>query len=283
MSSRRTLATWAARSAEALALSAANELVAASRLPADGDPADRARTMVLPISGGQILLTLSELPPCLNLNALGNPEADGGTTISAALSILLEDAGVPGNEAARLVATLADWIDIDSAERAGGAEDAVYLSREGGFRTGNQPLGSFHELAPLPGFTPELRKAMSSGTCILPDRKQPALNVNALSFDTAPVLRAASKGSISLAQARRFIDARPAAGWASVQQVREYALGTGSMGPDFAQLPFSVQGALFQGEGRAQLDTGDWTFRFLLDTDADGTLKIVWRTFGSAG
>ncbi len=283
LSSRRTLATWASRSAEALALSSANELVAASRLPADGNLADRAQTMVLPIGGGQIQLTLSELPPCLNLNALGNSEGDAGTAISDALNILLEDAGVRSNEAAGLVATLADWIDRDSAMRAGGAEDAAYLSREDGFRTGNQPLGSFHELAPLSGFTPELRRAISSGTCLLPNRKQPALNANALSYASAPVLRAASKGSISLTQARRFIEARPATGWASVQQVRDYALGAGSMGPDFAQLPFSVQGTLFQGEGRARLDSGEWTFRFLLDADSDGAAKIVWRTFGTSG
>ncbi len=280
LSSRRTLAAWAARSAEAMALSSTTELIKSSGIPANGDISERAHTLVLPIDGGQIRLTLHELPPCLNLNALGDPDEDGSTAVTTALVVLLEDIGISRSEATRLLAILADWIDADSAERRGGAEDYFYLSQDVGFRSGNQPLIGFHELAPLPGFTPELRKVMSAGTCILPDPNQPALNVNALSFETAHVLRAATKGSISIAQARRFIEARPASGWRSVQQVLDYASGMDSMGQDFAQLPISVQGTFFTGEGSVALDAGEWSFRFLLDASAAGAPKIVWRSFG---
>lgn len=282
LGSRKALATWAARSAEALALSSANELIAASRIPAGNVDTERAQTVVLPINGGNIRLTLKELPPCLNLNALDNIDDGGPAKAADAITILLEDLGISAQETAHLRAVLADWIDADSVEQPGGAEDGAYLSAGLGFRAGNQALRSLQELAPLPGFTPELRVALSTGTCVLPLEKQPAINVNALSFETAHVLRAAAGGTVSLAQARRFIDARPASGWKDVQQVSDFASRSGTLDPVFSQVPIAVQGTYFTGEGVVTLDTGDWRFRFLLDVGADGAPTIVWRSFGSA-
>ena len=113
LSARRTAALWAARSAEAAALAGAADLVAASRLPAGSGDTGREQTLVLPVESGQIILTLRELPPCLNLNALANSDETTRAPQAAAFAVLLEDIGVPRSDAAALAATLGDWIDAD--------------------------------------------------------------------------------------------------------------------------------------------------------------------------
>jgi len=283
LSSRRTLALWSARSAEAVALASAAELAAASRLPpAMSGSAPGATTLALPLDGGQIVLTLAPLPPCLNLNALGNDDADLRAQTVRNLEILLGDLGVPDRDAGALVAGLADWIDADTIERPAGGEDAAYLSGSGAFRAGNQPILSHAELAPIPGFTPGLRHALSGLTCTLGNAESPGLNLNALTYETAPVLRAATGGRLSLAEARRLIEARPAAGWPDVQAIRTAAARQSGAGEALAGLPLAVRSDHFVGHGSVQLDAGSWPFRFLIHAPEGAPPEIIWRTFGSA-
>ncbi|WP_291196820.1 type II secretion system minor pseudopilin GspK [Hyphomonas sp.] len=283
LSARRTSALWAARSAEAAALAGAADLVAASRLPASSGDTGREQTLVLPVESGQIILTLRELPPCLNLNALAKPEEALRAPQAAALAVLLEDIGVPLSDAAALAATLGDWIDADQIPQPGGGEDAAYLASSSGTRTAGQPLRSPAELAPVPGYTPELIQAISPFTCTVPLTDGLRVNVNALTAENASVLRAATRGALSAADARRFIEARPASGWNSVQDVAEFAQGRQAYAQVFAEVPLAVRGEYFTGEGSVELDAGRWPFRFILHAGADGAPRIVWRSFGDAG
>lgn len=280
LSSRRTIANWAARSAEAAALASVSDLINGSRLPASADTASRAQTFVLPVDGGQVVLELREQPPCLNLNALGSGDPDGLYRNAAAFHTLFEDLGVPERDAARLIATLADWIDPDDAERPDGAESNVYLTQSPGFRAANQSLQSASELGALAGFTPQLRKAMADFTCAVPGTEAAPLNLNAFTPDSARVLRAATLGALSQAEARRFIEARPVTGWSSLQDVRDFASGQPDLEAALSGLPLSVQGQYFIGAGEARFDAGSWSFRFILSAGPDQSPAIIWRTFG---
>jgi general secretion pathway protein K len=280
LSVRRTNALWAARSAEAVALASAASLAAASRLPAAETEA--AQTLALPLDGGQIVLTLSPLQPCFNLNSLGNEDPALRAQSLQNLEILLSDIGVPDSEAERISEMLADWIDADPVPLPLGGEDAVYLARTNGFRAANQPLLSPAELAALPGFTPELRRALEAFTCTLGDTDAARLNMNALTAETAPVLRAATGGRLSMANARRLIEDRPATGWADIQAVRTSAANLPGAGEALAGLPLDVRSDHFTGTGSVTLDAGSWRFRFLLQA-GDGAPPVVrWRTFGGA-
>jgi general secretion pathway protein K len=283
LGARRTSALWAARSAEAAALAGAADLVAASRLPAGSGDTGREQTLILPVESGKIILTLRELPPCFNLNALANPDETARAQQAAAFAVLLEDIGVPRSDAAALAATLGDWIDADQIAQPGGGEDASYLASTSGLRTSGQPVLSPGELAPVPGYTPELIQAIEASTCSVPYTDGLRINVNALTPDTAPVLRAATRGALSAAEARRFIESRPASGWNSVQDVAEFAQGRQGYAQALSEVPLAVRGEYFTGEGSIDLDAGRWPFRFLLYSGADGAPRIVWRSFGDAG
>ena len=282
LSARRSVAAWAARSAEAAALSSVKDLVNASRLPPASDGADRAQTVVLPVDGGQIVLTVQEQPPCYNLNALADADPVKRQQQSARLTLLLEELGVRGNDAEALIALIADWTDTDANQSPAGAEDGYYLSQQISFRAANQPLRSVNELVALPGFTPDLRTALAAFTCALPGTDLGPLNLNAFAEKDAPLLQAVTQGALSLAEARRFIEARPATGWGSLQAVQDYAAGRPALEQALSGLPLTVQGEYFTGTGDVQLDAGRWHFRFLLRADQASVGRIIWRTFGDA-
>lgn len=280
LSARRTEAIWAARSAESAALAAAADLVSASRLPAGSGDTGREHSLFLPTDAGQIILTLREMAPCFNLNALAGPDEAHRLQQAGAFQVLLQDIGVPPGDASALGATLGDWIDEDQVAQPGGGEDSDYLADPAGLRTAGQLLLSPAELAALPGFTPELREAIAEMTCVLPEAGAPDLNVNALTPETAPLLRSAVRGALSAAEARRFIESRPAAGWNSVQEVREFAEGRAGYAQAFAGVPLAVRGEYFTGSGSAELDAGSWSFSFILYAGPEGPPKVVWRSFG---
>lgn len=279
--SRRAMAVWAARSAEAAALTSVNDLVSASRLPADGSAEDRTHTVALPIDGGQIILNLQELPPCFNLNTLGNPDEAVQSRQAAVLALLLEDLGVPASDASSLIAKVSDWIDSDSDTRPGGAEDGYYLARQNGFRTPNRPLHGLAELEAIPGFSPELRAAISGSICVVPGNEALPLNVNALSPASAPLVRATTRGALSLAEARRFIEARPSIGWNSLEDVRAYTARRDALDQGLTGVTMTVQGQYFVADGTVALDTGNWDFRFLLSANSTRPPEVIWRSMGA--
>ena len=150
-------------------------------------------------------------------------------------------------------------------------------------RTAGQPLRSRAELAPVPGYTPELIQAIAAFTCTVPHSDRLRVNVNALTAENALVLRAATRGALSAADARRFIEARPANGWTSVQDVADFAQRRQGNAQAFAEVALAVRGEYFTGEGSIDLDAGRWPFRFILHAGADGAPRVVWRSFGDAG
>ena len=280
--SRRSAASWAARSAESVVLASAVDLVQASRLPAGTSSEDRVQSAAIPMAGGQIIIHLRELGPCLNLNALADPDAASQTRHIAELNVLLDDIGVSDSDALRLIDALADWVDADAIKRPNGNEDGDYLAKADGFRAANQPLKSLAELAAIPGFSPELRAAIDTFACVTPSTKSMALNVNALSQESIPALRAFTLGQLSPTEARRFIDSRPSAGWANTSDVIEEILKSPVLKSAFEGVPLAVTATYFKADGQVLLDEASWHFRFMLAVENGQAPKVIWRSFGDA-
>ncbi|WP_353199275.1 type II secretion system minor pseudopilin GspK [Sandarakinorhabdus sp.] len=154
---------------------------------------------------------------CFNLNsvALGAP----GRSVTRPLGVeqlarLLTALDVPSEEAARIAAATADWIDIDQQPGPGGAEDPAYARAATPYRTASTLLAEVSEWRAVAGVTPAIYARARPFVCALPEAELSRPNLNSMRPADAPVL-AAIIGA-PLATVRDAIAARPAAGWASL-------------------------------------------------------------------
>lgn len=102
----------------------------------------------LPVAGGTIQGTLTDLHSCININSLmtGNTV---NTSTQARLSQLFKNQGITGN----FTQAISDWIDPDlETTNPDGAEDGHYLNLEKPYRTANAPIQSVSEIRLIKGF-----------------------------------------------------------------------------------------------------------------------------------
>lgn len=102
----------------------------------------------LPVDGGSIQGTLTDLQACININSLVDNNVANVTT-KAQLSQLLNNLKISSD----LTQAIIDWIDTDlQTTIPNGAEDDYYLNLESPYRTANTPLHSISELRLIKGF-----------------------------------------------------------------------------------------------------------------------------------
>jgi len=102
----------------------------------------------LPVDGGSIQGTITDLHSCINVNSLVKGGAVDATT-KARLSQLFNNLGVKTD----LTQAMTDWIDKDlETTNPNGAEDGYYLNLTIPYRTANTPLHSISELRLIKGF-----------------------------------------------------------------------------------------------------------------------------------
>jgi len=102
----------------------------------------------LPVEGGSIQGTLTDLHSCLNINSLVKDNAINITTKNR-LSQLFKNLGIEND----LTQAVTDWIDTDlETTNPNGAEDGYYLNLEAPYRTANTSLHSVSELRLIQGF-----------------------------------------------------------------------------------------------------------------------------------
>jgi len=102
----------------------------------------------LPVDGGSIQGTITDLHACINVNALFNNGAIDATT-QTRLSQLFNNLGITSNPTQAII----DWIDSDlETTNPNGAEDGYYLNLQIPYRTANTPLHSISELRLIKGF-----------------------------------------------------------------------------------------------------------------------------------
>ncbi len=175
------------------------------------------KPITLPTPAGPATALLMPGGNCFNLNstAMGPP----GRTVTRQLGVeqltrLLTLIDVPSDEARRVAAATADWIDVDQQPNPGGAEDPAYARAAVPYRTAATLLAEVSEWRAVAGVTPALYAKARPHLCALPEAELSRPNLNSLSPAAAPVIAAIA--DVPLASARDAIAARPAAGWASV-------------------------------------------------------------------
>lgn len=207
--------------AEGVVLETARQDVMRSDLPWLGE------AQVFPVERGVISGRIRDGNNCININALAaHRGSDDDMSVSpdqieragALYDALMRSVGTPPASAQRLKSQIIDWIDPDTRPEPGGAEDETYQRFDPPYRAANQPFFELEELLALPEMTPQLYAAVSPWLCVRPTPLQPALNVNTLRLDQAPLLAALFAGRLSLPDAEAVLFRRPPRGYDAVDE-----------------------------------------------------------------
>jgi general secretion pathway protein K len=207
-----------ALAAEEIALARITTLVDAdpARTPATGW---QDRETNLPLPGGAAVAVVRDGGNCFNLNSVVTGQAGQALLVRPTgvgqFVALMQSIGIGQGEAQKAAASLADWIDTDTAEQPGGAEDAAYAGAETPYRTANTLVADPSELRAVAGVTPELYEALRPWVCALPVTDLSPLNVNTLSFEQAPLLAMLLPSKLSPDAARAVLQRRPPGGFES--------------------------------------------------------------------
>lgn len=175
-----------------------------------------AKPLSLATPAGPVTVAVAPGGNCFNLNSLSIGPAGRGITRPLGveqLARLLALIDVPQDEARRIAAATADWIDADSQPGAGGAEDPAYARAAIPHRTSGTWMADVAEFQAVAGVTPAIFARARPLLCALPEAELSRPNINSLAAADAPLLAAIA--GVELATARAVIAARPAAGWAS--------------------------------------------------------------------
>lgn len=206
--------------AEDVVLQSVNGDVMRSDLPWLGE------AQVFPIADGLIVGAVRDGNNCLNLNALTGPGPSGtelgsasgqADRVQAMYRELMEQIEAPPGVANRLQAQIIDWIDTNNRPEPGGAEDDTYQRYSPPYRAANQPMVELEELLALPAMTPQFYAVLRPWLCVRPSAMQPAINVNTLTLEQAPLLVAALDGRISRPDAEALLFRRPPQGYDALQ------------------------------------------------------------------
>ena len=206
--------------AQAQALAAGAERLAAARIAALRDPAARpapeawrGQTLTLPIEGGAVAATLDDGQACFNLNSVVQGVGEDLSVRELGLAQFLALGRALGVETGSMAAAgdaLVDWLDADTQARPLGAEDAAY---GGAYRTGGVMLAEVSELRAIKGFAPDVYDRLRPWVCALPTTALSPINPDSLTPDEAPLLTMLTLGGLPAPAARQMLTARPAGGW----------------------------------------------------------------------
>jgi len=141
----------------------------------------------LPVEGGSIQGTITDLHSCINVNTLIKNGAVDATT-KTRLSQLFRNLGVKTD----LTQAMADWIDKNmETTNPNGAEDGYYLNLQKPYRTANTPLYSISELRLIRGFENYKTYALVKPyLCAFISNGDIAINVNTASAEVLQSLSA---------------------------------------------------------------------------------------------
>lgn len=118
----------------------------------------------LPVKGGSIQGTLTDLHSCINLNNLIKDGTVNKTTQNR-LTQLITNQGITNN----LTQAIIDWVDSDLLTNPDGAEDGYYLNLPTPYRTANSPIYSVTELHLIKGFEDsKIYQKISPYVCAFP-------------------------------------------------------------------------------------------------------------------
>ncbi|MCO7225197.1 type II secretion system minor pseudopilin GspK [Pleionea sp. CnH1-48] len=194
-----------------------------------------------PIEGGKISATIEDATACFNLNTLHSrsqevrplgapapapqPSPRQGGSRGAEdskkdpaqaifvdlMQSILTDVEV---QPEALAAAVIDWIDSDFEPYGpDGAEDLEYTSYDFPYRTANNWMANKSELMVIKGFNADTYKTVKDYVCVLPGAELNQVNVNTISTEKAPLLKALIGGDLSESDAQEILTNRPEDGF----------------------------------------------------------------------
>lgn len=176
----------------------------------------------IPVPGGIATARVTDGGNCFNLNSVVAGENEASLKVRpvavSQFQALLQALGVDARQAQVVAASLADWIDTDSAPQPGGAEDEIYARAARPYRTANRFMVDASELRAVNGVTPAIYDLARPWVCALPVPDLSPININTLLPDQAPLFAMLLPGQLSVAQARQLLAQRPADGYGSTVQ-----------------------------------------------------------------
>lgn len=197
--------------------------------------------VVLPFEGGSASISFSERSNCFNVNDLLSQGEDGEWVADQAAAErfagLVEALGGTRTGGLQLAARISDFMDTDEQPSAGGWDDYDYRRRPVPYRTTRGFLASISELRAISGYSRDVYRQLVPYLCTLPTDGAQLLNVNTLTIEDAPLLKAAAGDAMTLSAAVRLIDGRTPQGYSDVSAFVEQPLLAGADLPaDFSTL-----------------------------------------------
>lgn len=237
---------------------------------------------ILPVEGADIISRIGEASNCFNLNALFlNGEVDEAhAQAEANFRVLLLAAEFVEGDVDRLTDALIDWMDGDTIQRPGGAEDSYYANLRPAYLTAQTRLANLSELRAIRGYGKAVTERLEDLVCVREDTEMAVLNINTLRPEQSALLSMALSGALESDQARDIILDRPLGGWASVEEL----LGDEAIAqidPELYQTGLlSIRSAYLSFEGQiiGQDQSTEFSVLFLMSDTA--TPRIVSRWAG---
>jgi general secretion pathway protein K len=218
------------------------------------------RLPAIPIDGGEVVGVIEDRQGLYNLNNLAN------NNNVAQFQRLLAILGLPAD----LAYALADWIDADNAQQAGGAEDGYYLAQPQPYRAANRLLVELGELTKIKGFDTRTIEKLKDYVSVLP-ATETKVNVN---FAPAEVLVAIIPG-LSLSDARLLVQQRQTQPFKDPDDFKQRLPQGGGIKVDSN---ISVTSDYFWVTGRASIGNAQVITHALLDRTASGWPTVKWQS-----
>lgn len=217
-----------------------------------------------PVENGSVEGHIVDAQGMLNVNNL----ADGNQTVSERQRFdrLFNALRIPPATLAAMV----DWVDSDSIEEPGGAEDSWYGRMAQPGLAANMPAVRIDELAAVRGVNPTVLAAMTRFVTALPDATP--LNVN-----TAPAeLLAASIDGVEPAALATLLASRAQQPFQNIGDFRaRLPQGASPIGPDSM---YTVKSRFFLVSVRARQGDTVAQARALIDRAGSASPRVVWQT-----
>lgn len=215
----RETARWSALGIEALAIQQITTLKAqGGGLPPIGI-APQGLQQQVPLKRGVADVTVRDGAICFNINSLVTGENARLTSRPLAMEQFVQLANIvqiDAREARPLAAAIADWIDSDSQENPGGAEDGFYLRQEVPYRTGDQLINDIGELRAIRGMDSGVFDRLKPWLCALPVAEMSQININQIRDDQFPLIAMLLPPQYPSRRIREILAMRPPQGFASV-------------------------------------------------------------------
>lgn len=222
----------------------------------------------LPVDGGTIQGTITDLHSCINVNALVNNGAIDATTRKR-LSQLFNNLGIKTD----LTQAMTDWMDSNlETSNPNGAEDGYYLNLESPYRTANTALQSISELRLIRGFEDsKIYARVKPHLCAFIINGDIAINVNTASAEVLQSLSAKMTKNL----ADDIIEKRADTPFSDIKDFTKFAK-LGTIIKDTTKL--STSSDYFLLRTQAKIGKANKVMYSVIHRDASGKTKIISRT-----